>query len=139
MNSASGSQTALSGYLSTIINSHGQQIQVARSATNPNEGDREKSGGSNAGLQSAPGGTFPKNGLCITEWHSPGVCSHPSGLRSPGDPRRPSKSIELAFNGQPMSFDADGNMTSGPSAITLNGTAYSYDARNRLTSAGNVS
>ena len=39
---------------------------------------------------------FPKNGLCITEWHSPGGCSHPSGLRSPGDPRRPSKSIELA-------------------------------------------
>ena len=43
------------------------------------------------------------------------------------------------FNGQPMSFDADGNMTSGPSAITLNAIAYSYDARNRLTSAGNVS
>jgi len=43
------------------------------------------------------------------------------------------------FNGQSVSFDADGNMTSGPSAITLNAIAYNYDARNRLTSAGNVS
>ena len=42
------------------------------------------------------------------------------------------------FNGQSVSFDADGNMTSGPSAITLNAIAYSYDARNRLASAGNV-
>jgi len=43
------------------------------------------------------------------------------------------------FNGQSVSFDADGNMTSGPSAITLNAIAYNYDARNRLASAGNVS
>jgi hypothetical protein len=43
------------------------------------------------------------------------------------------------FNGQSVSFDADGNMTSGPSAITLNATPYSYDARSGLTSAGNVS
>jgi RHS repeat-associated protein len=42
------------------------------------------------------------------------------------------------FNGQAVSFDADGNMTQGPSAITLNAIAYSYDARNRLTSAGNL-
>jgi YD repeat-containing protein len=37
INSASGSQTALSGYLSTIINSHGQQIHVAGSATSPGQ------------------------------------------------------------------------------------------------------
>jgi RHS repeat-associated protein len=43
------------------------------------------------------------------------------------------------FNGKSVSFDADGNMTSGPSAITLNAISYNYDARNRLTSAGNVS
>ena len=37
VNNASGSQTVLSGYLSTIINSHGQQIQIARSATSPGQ------------------------------------------------------------------------------------------------------
>jgi RHS repeat-associated protein len=44
-----------------------------------------------------------------------------------------------SFNGQVVSFDADGNMTQGPSAISLNPIAYSYDARNRLGSAGNAS
>jgi RHS repeat-associated protein len=39
-----------------------------------------------------------------------------------------------AYNGQTVSYDADGNMTTGP----LNGTmsAFTYDARNRLTGAG---
>jgi YD repeat-containing protein len=43
------------------------------------------------------------------------------------------------FNGQSVSFDSDGNMTSGPSAITLNAIAYSYDARNRLASRPGMS
>ena len=43
------------------------------------------------------------------------------------------------FNGQSVSFDADGNLTSGPSPLTLDAIAYSYDPRNRLASAGNVS
>ncbi len=48
-----------------------------------------------AALQSAPKGTFPKNGPCIAEWRRQGDCSHPSGLRPPGDPRRPSRGIEI--------------------------------------------
>lgn len=39
------------------------------------------------------------------------------------------------WNGQTVSFDADGNMTSGPLPSGAIG-AYGYDARNRLTSAG---
>lgn len=41
------------------------------------------------------------------------------------------------FNGQSVEYDADGNMTYGP----LNGVmaAYTYDARNRLVSAGDLS
>jgi RHS repeat-associated protein len=34
MDSSSGTQTALSGYLSAIINSHGQQIRISRSTAN---------------------------------------------------------------------------------------------------------
>jgi len=41
------------------------------------------------------------------------------------------------FNGQPVSYDADGNMTSGPLAGQL--TNFAYDARNRLLSAGSLS
>ncbi|MEW6574484.1 MAG: RHS repeat-associated core domain-containing protein [Bacillota bacterium] len=41
------------------------------------------------------------------------------------------------YNGQPVEYDADGNMTVGP----LNGVmaAYTYDARNRLVSTGDLS
>lgn len=41
-----------------------------------------------------------------------------------------------AYNGENITFDADGNMTSGP----LNGStaAYKYDCRNRLISVGNT-
>lgn len=41
-----------------------------------------------------------------------------------------------AYNGENVTFDADGNMTSGP----LNGStaAYKYDCRNRLISVGNT-
>ena len=41
----------------------------------------------------------------------------------------------LTWNSQSVTFDADGNMTNGPLPSGVFGT-YTYDARNRLTSAG---
>jgi RHS repeat-associated protein len=41
-----------------------------------------------------------------------------------------------AFNGSATTFDADGNMTSGPSVTGTGNEAYVYDSRNRLTSFG---
>ncbi len=39
------------------------------------------------------------------------------------------------YNGQEVSYDADGNMTYGPLDEQM--TSYSFDSRNRLTAAGN--
>jgi len=41
------------------------------------------------------------------------------------------------YNGKPVEYDTDGNMIKGPLAGGLDN--YTYDARNRLTSAGNTS
>ncbi len=41
------------------------------------------------------------------------------------------------FNGQPVFYDEDGNMTTGPLSGSM--ANYTYDSRNRLTSAGNLS
>ena len=41
------------------------------------------------------------------------------------------------YNGQPVEFDADGNMTQGPLGGVMGN--YTFDCRNRLTSAGGVS
>ncbi|PKM79679.1 MAG: hypothetical protein CVU89_17025 [Firmicutes bacterium HGW-Firmicutes-14] len=40
------------------------------------------------------------------------------------------------FNGQPVIYDADGNMTCGPLAGAM--ATYTFDSRNRLTRAGNT-
>ncbi len=42
------------------------------------------------------------------------------------------------FNGQSVTHDTDGNMTNGPIPSTGAMGAYTYDSRNRLTSAGNL-
>jgi len=44
----------------------------------------------------------------------------------------------LTFNGQSVSHDADGNMTGGPLPSTGAMETYAYDARNRLTGAGEL-
>ncbi len=41
------------------------------------------------------------------------------------------------FNGQPVFYDEDGNMTTGPLSGSM--ANYTYDSRNRITSAGNLS
>lgn len=41
------------------------------------------------------------------------------------------------YNGQPVTYDADGNMTTGPLGSDT-ASQFTYDSRNRLMSAGGL-
>ena len=77
--------------------------------------------------------TYDKAGNVATETNAIG--EQPFTLSSPEMTYSQGNRL-AAFDGQNTVYDADGNMTTGP--LQGNMATYSYDARNRLTAAGNL-